>query len=168
MGLALLDDRGPDGRRHACFIPEANRLDRLEALRRYTLGSAWFSGEEEKKGSIAPGQLADLAVLSADYFTVPDEEIKLIESVLTIVGGKFVHGADDFAQLAPPPLPVLPDWSPVKQYGGYYRSRQSDEPSLQSRLQPSSVHALLHRLLGQKTPECDEPFWGLGCECFAF
>ena len=58
------------------LYPEANRLDRLEALRRYTLGSAWFSGEEEKKGAIVPGQLADLAVLSADYFSVPEEEIK--------------------------------------------------------------------------------------------
>ena len=68
------------------LYPEANRLDRLEALRRYTLGSAWFSGEEDKKGAIAPGHLADLAVLSADYFSVPEEEIKRIESVLTIVG----------------------------------------------------------------------------------
>src|SRR5207344_1896009 len=58
---------------------EENRLDRAEALRRYTAGSAWFSGEEAKKGSIAPGQIADLAVLSADYFSVPEEEIKAIE-----------------------------------------------------------------------------------------
>src|SRR3954471_12164516 len=57
------------------LYPEANRLDRLEALRRYTLGSAWFSGEDEKKGSIREGQLADLAVLSADYFSVPEDQI---------------------------------------------------------------------------------------------
>ena len=50
--------------------PEANRLDRMEALRLYTAGSAWFSGEEEKKGAILPGRLADLAVLSDDYFSV--------------------------------------------------------------------------------------------------
>ena len=62
------------------LYPEANRLDRMEALRRYTVGSAWFSGEEDKKGAIVPGQLADLAVLSADYFSVPEEEIKGIES----------------------------------------------------------------------------------------
>src|SRR5438270_343908 len=98
---------------------EANRLDRMEALRRYTLGSAWFSGEEDKKGAIIPGHLADVAVLSADYFSVPEEEIKRIESVLTLVGGKVVFGAGDFAGLAPPALPVLPDWSPVKAYGGY-------------------------------------------------
>src|SRR5262249_30769558 len=111
------------------LYPEANRLDRAEALRRYTQGSAWFSGEETKKGAIAPGQLADLAVLSADYFSVPDEEIKSIESLLTIVDGKIVHGAEEYANLAPPPLPVLPEWSPVKEYGGYYRRQQVAESS---------------------------------------
>src|SRR6202011_6037988 len=60
----------------SALYPEANRLDRREALRRYTVGSAWFSGEEDKKGSIEVGKLADLAVLSADYFSVPEEEIK--------------------------------------------------------------------------------------------
>src|SRR5438552_3526865 len=78
---------------------EDNRLDRMEALRRYTLGSAWFSGEDDKKGAIVPGRLADLAVLSADYFSVPEDEIKGIESVLTMVGGEFVYGAGDFAGL---------------------------------------------------------------------
>ena len=107
------------------LYPEANRLDRMEALRRYTVGSAWFSGEEDKKGAIVPGQLADLAVLSADYFSVPEEEIKGIESVLTLVGGKVVYGAGEFAGLAPPPLPVLPDWSPVKAYGGYHQARSA-------------------------------------------
>src|SRR4029453_7911588 len=83
----------------------ANRLDRTEALRLWTVGSAWFSGEERKKGAMVPGQLADLAVLSRDYFSVPDEEIKGLESVLTIVGGKPVHGAGAFASLAPPAVP---------------------------------------------------------------
>src|SRR4051794_10303919 len=98
--------------------PEANRLDRMEALRRYTQGSAWFSGEEDRKGAVIPGHLADLAVLSADYFSVPEEDIKGIESVLTVVGGKVVYGAGEFAGLSPPALPVLPEWSPVKAYGG--------------------------------------------------
>ena len=75
------------------LYPEGNRLDRVEALRRYTVGSAWFSGEEEQKGAIVPGQLADLAVLSADYFSVPEDDIKGIESVLTMVGGKVVYAA---------------------------------------------------------------------------
>src|SRR3954467_1214534 len=107
------------------MYPDANRLDRHEALRRYTVGSAWFSGDEAKKGGIAPGQLADLAVLSADYFAVPEEEIKGIESVLTVVGGKVVHAAAEFAPLAPPPIPVLPEWSPVAAYGGYCQTRSA-------------------------------------------
>src|SRR5213075_2849785 len=73
---------------------EANRLDRTEALRRYTLGSAWFSGDSGKKGAIAPGQLADFVALTEDYFSVPDEEIKALESVLTVLGGKIVHATD--------------------------------------------------------------------------
>src|SRR5438477_1104906 len=152
------------------LYPEVNRLDRLEALRRYTLGSAWFSGEEDKKGAIAPGYLADLAVLSSDYFAVPEEEIKRIESLLTVVDGKVVYGRDDFSQLAPPPIPVLPDWSPVKEYGGYYRSRPGavGEAHAHACTNPSGLHALLHRMFGQQRPNFEEPLWGLGCECFAF
>ena len=59
------------------MYPESNRLDRMEALRLWTAGSSWFSSEEGKKGAIVPGQLADLAVLSGDYFSVPDEDVKL-------------------------------------------------------------------------------------------
>jgi hypothetical protein len=122
----------------------------MEALRLYTKGSAWFSGEDEQKGSIEPGKLADLAVLSADFFTVPEEEIKRIESVLTIVDGKIVYAAGEYATLAPPPLPVSPDWSPIKHYGGY-RDAQVLAPQGQ----------------GSAVRTC----WlsnGLGCDCFAF
>ena len=101
------------------LYPEGNRLDRMEALRLYTVGSSWFSSEEGKKGSLAPGQLADLSVLSADYFSIPEEQIKHLESVLTIVGGRVVFAAGEFEPLGPPPLPVSPDWSPVKTHGGY-------------------------------------------------
>src|SRR5262249_40848034 len=101
------------------IYPAQNRLDRMEALRLYTVGSAWFSTEEGKKGSIAPGQLADLAVLSAGYFSIADEGIKRLGSVFTMVGGKVVYAAREFSKLAPPPLPASPDWSPVKHYGGY-------------------------------------------------
>ncbi|HEY7221321.1 MAG TPA: amidohydrolase, partial [Candidatus Binatia bacterium] len=52
---------------------ESNRLDRIEALRLYTVGSSWFSSDQGKKGSIAPGQLADLSALSADYFSIPED-----------------------------------------------------------------------------------------------
>lgn len=95
-----------------------NCLNREEALRCYTRGSAWFSGEEERKGCIAPHQLADVAVLSEDYFTVPEESIPQISSVLTIVGGTIVYGAGEFAALDPPLPPVSPSWSPVAIYGG--------------------------------------------------
>ena len=97
-----------------------NRLSRMEALRLYTVGSAWFSGEEDVKGKIAPAQLADFAVLSADYLTVPPEQIREIESVLTVTGGDIVHAADPYASVGPEPLPpVLPAWSPVAHFGGY-------------------------------------------------
>ncbi len=109
---------------------EGNRLDRMEALRLHTVGSAWFSGEEEKKGALVPGALADFAVLSADYFTVPDEEIKRIESVLTVLGGKVVHAAGEFVPLAPAPPPASPGWSPIATFGGYHRAavRALDAP----------------------------------------
>jgi predicted amidohydrolase YtcJ len=99
-----------------------NRLSREEALRLYTVGSAWFSGEEEMKGRIAPGQLADFAILSADYLTVPEEQIRRIESVLTVTGGDVVYSAGAFTMFAPEPLPpVRPAWSPVAAFGGYQR-----------------------------------------------
>lgn len=96
----------------------SNRLDRVEALRLYTVGSSWFSGEEERKGTIAAGKLADLAVLSEDYLAVPEERIKGIESVLTLVGGRIVHGACEFAGMGPPPIVVSPAWAPSTAYGG--------------------------------------------------
>ncbi len=92
---------------------KSNRLDRMEALRLWTVGSAWFSGDDGQKGMMAPGQMADLAVLSRDYFSVPDDEIKSLESALTIVGGRVVHASAEFSNLAPPPLPVSPNWVPV-------------------------------------------------------
>jgi predicted amidohydrolase YtcJ len=99
-----------------------NRLSREEALRLYTVGTAWFSGEEEIKGRIAPGQYADFALLSADYMTVPEEQIRRIESVLTVTGGDIVYSAAPFATFAPEPLPpVSPAWSPVAAFGGYQR-----------------------------------------------
>jgi hypothetical protein len=102
------------------LYPEENLLSRVDALRAFTTGSAWFSREESRKGRLAPGYFADLAVLSEDYFHVAPERIRGIESVLTILGGKVVHGSGPFASLAPPPLPVAPEWSPVRRYGGHY------------------------------------------------
>ncbi|MFI6284218.1 amidohydrolase [Streptomyces sp. NPDC051018] len=73
-----------------------NLLSREEALRGYTASGAWFSYEEDERGRLEPGLLADLAVLSEDYFTVAEERIPGIESVLTLVGGRVVHTAKPF------------------------------------------------------------------------
>jgi len=72
---------------------------RIDALKFYTLGSAWFSFDEQKRGSLDVGKLADLAVLSADYLTVPVEKIGGLESVLTMVGGKVVYTSGPFSDL---------------------------------------------------------------------
>ncbi len=148
------------------LYPESSRLDRAEALRRYTVGSAWFTSEEDKKGSIEIGKLADLALLSADYFSVPEEQIKGIESLLTIVGGKVVYGAGEFAGLAPPPPPISPGWSPVEAYGGYHQAQpthtyQGGHPGLLHQL----FHAFAEKARGLATRP--KPV-GLPCECFAF
>jgi hypothetical protein len=104
------------------LTPERNTLDRETALHLWTKGSAWFSGDEEHKGALRVGEFADLAVLSDDYFSVPAEDIKNITSVLTMLGGRIVHGSGEFANLAPPLPPASPDWSPVRTYGGYAAS----------------------------------------------
>jgi hypothetical protein len=72
---------------------------RADALRFYTIGSAWFSFDERNRGSLEPGKLADLAVLSKDYLTVPADEIGTIESVLTMVGGKTVYASGPYVKV---------------------------------------------------------------------
>jgi predicted amidohydrolase YtcJ len=104
------------------LLSKDNRLDRAKALELYTLGSAWFSGEEAVKGRIAPGQYADLALLSADFFSVPEEQIRHIESVLTITGGTPVYSATPYEKLVPQLAPILPEWSPVRTFGGYFNA----------------------------------------------
>jgi predicted amidohydrolase YtcJ len=145
------------------LYPERNRLDRTEALQLYTQGSSWFSTESGKKGTIAVGQLADLAVLCADFFEVPEEEIRAIESILTIVGGKIVYGADQFRDLSPPPLPVLPEWSPVKVFGGYGAPLDIKKAARAGVPWPRKKQPGAHA----KAPSFGE-LWGSGCECWAF
>jgi predicted amidohydrolase YtcJ len=111
------------------LFADDNKLSREEALRLFTVGSAWFSQEETVKGRIAPGQYADFAVLSDDYLTVPEEQIKDIESLLTVVAGKVVYTAKPFDAFAPPALPaVSPAWSPVAHFGGYQHQPQAGSP----------------------------------------
>ena len=69
-------------------------LSRLEALRAFTMGGAYFSFDEGRRGSLETGKLADLAVLSADLLGVAEDEIPELRSVLTMVGGKVVHRQD--------------------------------------------------------------------------
>ncbi|HFK7188614.1 TPA: amidohydrolase [Serratia odorifera] len=154
------------------------RLDRDTALMLWTQGSAWFSTEQGKKGQIKVGQLADLAVLSQDYFSVPEQQIKDIESLMTVVDGKVVYAAGSFSPLAPPPLPVLPEWSPVSQVPGHYRAAPVAATVGTGVLSqahqccgPCGVHAHQHDLARRSSiPVADEhAFWGaFGCSCFAF
>jgi predicted amidohydrolase YtcJ len=77
-----------------------NNMTRLEALRAYTLGSAWFTEDQKRKGSIEVGKFADLVVLNGDYLTVPVERIPALESLLTMVGGRVVYATGPFARFA--------------------------------------------------------------------
>ncbi len=72
---------------------------REEALRLYTQGSAWFTHDEVRRGALTAGRLADLAVLTKDFASVPTDEIGNIESLLTMVGGRIVYAAGPFATL---------------------------------------------------------------------
>ncbi len=143
------------------LYPESNLLSREEALRLYTSGSAWFSREEAVKGQIAPGQFADLAVLSEDYFSVPPERIRGIESLMTVVGGRVVHAAGVFAPHAPPPIPVLPDWSPVSAFGGHWRV------SAGAALPPAPV-ACAHGHVTSPLGNDALSHGAGGCSCWAF
>ena len=151
------------------LYPEANRLDRMEALRRYTRGSAWFSGEEDKKGAIVPGQLADLAVLSADYFSVPEEEIKGIESVLTMVGGKVVYGAGGVRRAGPaaPAGPArLVAGQGVRRLPPGRTARGGCHPG--PRLRRRHARPVAPRPRPDPAGQAGALVGGLGCECFAF
>ncbi|UOQ52253.1 amidohydrolase [Hymenobacter cellulosivorans] len=175
------------------LYPEHNRLSRETALELYTRGSAWFSNEQDKKGSITVGQLADLTVLDQDYFTVEEEVIKQIEAELTIVGGRIVYAKGGFGSFSPEPLPILPDWSPTALQNGYYpanpayRVTANRPPAADSPEARAAQHQLLSRVhqcvgscgvhghrheqarLSRVPVNNYTAFWGaLGCSCFAF
>jgi predicted amidohydrolase YtcJ len=75
------------------FTPE-QRLTREEALRSYTLDNAYAAFEEDIKGSITPGKLADIVVLSKDIMTIPEDEILETRVVMTILGGEVRYRAE--------------------------------------------------------------------------
>src|ERR1700741_3334996 len=102
------------------IYPQRNCVDRETALRLWTENATWFSNEEGNKGRIEAGQLADLIVPDRDYFACAESEIADTVSELTIVGGRIVYGAGIFASLDPlPPPPAMPEWAPVRKFGGY-------------------------------------------------
>jgi len=137
-----------------------NRLTREEALGLWTKGSAWFSGEDEHKGELSPGRLADLSVLSDDYFAVEEDDIRGIESVLTMVDGKIVHGSKEFAQHAPELPPVSPEWSPVRRFGGYCNSHHEAQEQDSHHHDHHGMPGHSHRIMGP-----DGRAWETGCGC---
>jgi predicted amidohydrolase YtcJ len=160
------------------LYPAANRLDRETALRLWTESNTWFSTEPGKKGQIRSGQLADLVVLSDDYFSVPEDIIQDITSVLTLLGGKAVYGDAEFKDLAPPLPPPMPDWSPVRSYGGYQKRAASSNERRHTFAAAAcgcantcGVHGHAHASSwSAHVPVSDDrSFWGaLGCSCWAF
>ena len=159
------------------LYPAANRLDRESALRLWTEDNAWFSTEAGKKGQIKFGQLADLAILSDDYFSVPEDSIQDITSVLTLLGGNPVHASGEFNGMAPPVPPPMPDWSPVKVYGGYQKRADAGSAAQRQAFAVAcgcshacAVHGHDHAAAWSTAlPASDlKSFWGaLGCACWA-
>ena len=159
------------------ITPQRNCLDREAALRMWTENVTWFSNEQGNKGQIAAGQLADLVVPDRDFFGCPESDIADTSALLTMVGGKVVWGAGDFASLdesAPPP--AMPDWSPVRRYGGYGAWGTESKP-LQAAMRRTAccdtacgVHGHAHaNAWASEVPASDlKSFWGaLGCACWA-
>lgn len=101
-------------------LADDNRLTRAEALRLFTRGGAWFMNAEAELGAIAPGNLADFAILDRDYFSVSEDEIEAISSVLTVMDGRVVFGVEDYGDLTPALPAALPAWSPSNHFGSYY------------------------------------------------
>lgn len=162
---------------------EDNVLSREDALRIWTEGSAWFSGEQDVKGTLAPGMYADLTVLSADYMRIPAAEIRQINALMTMVGGRVVYGEGDYADLAPPLPPVSPGWSPVTDMPspGQRMAAEAGATAIASTARSArachdgcanscAVHGHDHGIAwNNPIPVKDlKSFWGaLGCSCFA-
>jgi predicted amidohydrolase YtcJ len=162
------------------ITPQRNCLDRETALRMWTENVTWFSNEEGKKGRIEVGQLADLVVPDRDFFSCSEAEIADTTSDMTVVGGKIVYAAGDFKthDKAVPP-PAMPDWSPVRTFGGYGAWGAQGKPAAAMRMQAMSlcgcannctIHGHDHATAwSAKLPIADlKSFWGaLGCACWA-
>ena len=102
-----------------------HRLDRATALALHTHANTWFSGEEGK-GRIDIGQVADMAILSDDYFAVPDDEIRHLVAELTVMDGHVVYASGDFRAFDLAPPAPLPEWSPAHRGEGAWRPHPDD------------------------------------------
>jgi hypothetical protein len=159
------------------ITPPQNCLDRETALRMWTENVAWFSNEEGARGRIQPGHFADLVVPDRDYFNCPEAEIADTVSNLTMVSGKVVYAAADFVKLDEPPPPAMPDWSPVRRFGGYAAWGTTQATALRRQAMnfcgctsACTVHGHDHASAwSAKLPISDlKSFWGaLGCACWA-
>ncbi|TCW83980.1 amidohydrolase [Burkholderia sp. SRS-46] len=161
------------------LYPQANCVDRETALRMWTENVTWFSNEEGKKGRIEVGQLADLIVPDRDFFACAEADIADTTSLLTVVGGKVVYAAGPFADRDAPLPPAMPDWSPVRAFGGYagWGAAGADgRPLHRAAAQmcgcasACGVHGHAHaRAWSSEVPASDlKSFWGaLGCACWA-
>jgi predicted amidohydrolase YtcJ len=160
------------------LTPQRNCLDRETALRMWTENVTWFSNEEGKKGRIEVGQLADLVVPDRDFFACAEDAIADTTALLTMVGGKVVYGAGEFAPLDDNPVPpAMPDWSPVRAFGGYAGWGEPPQANLQQKAAQAcgcahscGVHGHDHATAwSAKLPISDlKGFWGaLGCACWA-
>ncbi|HUB45876.1 MAG TPA: amidohydrolase [Acetobacteraceae bacterium] len=164
------------------IYPQRNCLDREMALRMWTENVTWFSNEEGNKGRIQTGQFADLIVPDRDYFSCPESDIADTTSELTIVGGRIVYAAGSFASLdAAAPPPAMPDWSPVRRFGGYGAWGATPRATGSAAAQRTfaldcgcgsacAVHGHQHATAwSARLPIADlKSFWGaLGCSCWA-
>lgn len=101
------------------YMADENIVSRTKALQLFTQGSAQLINLDKDRGMLKENYLADFAILSDDYFTVPEEKILNIQSELTVVNGQAVYADDAFREFAKPQPKALPAWSPVNYYGGY-------------------------------------------------
>jgi predicted amidohydrolase YtcJ len=100
-------------------LSEENRLTREEALFAYTVGSAWHQYQEDTKGRIMPGQLADITLLNMDYFEVDGDELDNIHALLTVMDGEVVYGEGVYSELDNDLPEAMPAWSPINFYRAY-------------------------------------------------
>jgi predicted amidohydrolase YtcJ len=138
-----------------------NLLSREEALGLYTKGGAWISRDEDKKGTLEIGKLADMVVLESDFFSIEVDAIKDLQSVLTMVGGRVVYASGAYSPLAVKAPEIKQVWLPVNEYGRYYKSTGTIKKSAQNNpeginSEQSHVHP---QIIG------DAGVWSVECPC---